>query len=1025
MIAVRMGFCLLGPLTVRVDGVVVPIPRGKQRALLAALLLHAGRTVTTDQLADLLWGPALPLSAAVTLQNYVKRLRQALGAGRDRIMTEPGGYLIQVHSGELDISAMGEALTAAHRAAQAGAWLDASVQAAAALAFWRGEALCDVDLGVLALTELPRLTEMRLQARELAIEAGLHLGGHPELVAEAMQLTVAAPLREHLHALLMQALYRSGRRAEALEAYQHARGVLVRELGSEPGPELQALHRQILDDDPALAASRSPALSEAATAGGTQDRLVPRELPAAVPSFTGRDSELAALASLIRSTSRSAPPAMLITAIGGTAGVGKTALAVQWAHQVTGRFPDGQLYVNLRGYDPAQPKPAADALAGFLRALGVPSHDIPLDEGERAARYRSLLAGQRILVLIDNAADADQVRPLLPGTPGCMAVVTSRDSLAGLVARDGAQRLDLDLLPLADAVRLLRILIGARVDADPEAAAALAACCCRLPLALRVAAELAASRPGASLARLAGDLADQQQRLDLLDAGGDVRAAVRAVFSWSYRHLDPASAQVFRLVGDHPGTSVDAPAVAAQAGLTPQRAGQLLHVLCRAYLMQPAGPGRYGMHDLLRAYARELAATDDTPAVRGSAMTRLIDYYLNGAGSAVSTLYPATQRRSPAVQSAGTDAPSVADPAAARAWLDAELPNLLAVAAHAAAHGQSGHVARLATSLFRYLDTGGHYAEAMTIHAHARHAASQARDCSAEAEALINLAIAEARQCSHQAATGHLQEALARYREAGNKAGEARALGNLGVACLRQGRYQEAAAYLQQALPMFRESGHRTREASAMDSLGLACLRQGRYQDAATYLQEALDLSREIGSRSSEARALTNLGDVDLRQSRYEQATSNLQQSLAICRETGDRVGEAYALASFGDLDLRQGHWLRSVSYHQRALSLFREISDRSGEADALNGLGAALLASGQAIQARMHYAAAVTLAGQTGDIYQQARGHDGLGNVHHATGNPGQARRHWDQALTLYSGIGDPEADRVRARLAMQAEAM
>jgi tetratricopeptide (TPR) repeat protein len=792
--------------------------------------------------------------------------------------------------------------------------------------------------------------------------------------------------------------------------------VLVEELGSEAGPELRALHRQILDDDPALIVT--PAPLEVAAAGGGRAVVVPRELPAAVPAFTGRDSELAALAELSWATSGMASPAMLITAIGGTAGVGKTALAVQWAHQVTGWFPDGQLYVNLRGYDPGQRVRAADALAGFLRALGVPSGDIPLEEDERAARYRSLLAGRRMLVLLDNAGDADQVRPLLPGTPGCTAVVTSRDALVGLVARDGAQRLDLDLLPLTDAVRLLRTLIGDRVDAEPEAAMALADCCCRLPLALRVAAELAAASPSASLASLAGDLADQQQQLDLLDAGGDVRTAVRAVFSWSCRHLDPASARAFRLVGEHPGPAFDAYAVAALAAITPQQAGHLLDLLCRAHLVQPAGPDRYGMHDLLRAYARELATASDSPAERRMALTRLTDYYVHAAAAAMITLHPAMRHRLPPVPAAAVPAPPVATTSAARAWLDTELPNLAAVAAHAAAHGLPDQVTRLAATLFRYLDTGGHYAEAITIHTHARRAASQASDRSAEAEALINLAVAEARQCSHEAAVSHLEQSLALYREAGDRAGEARALGNLGVAYLRQGRYQQAAAHIQRVLPMFRDAGNRSSEASALNSLGLAYLRQGSYQQAADYLKQALELAREIGSRSSEARALTNLGDVDLRQNRYQQATSHLQQSLALCRETGDRVGEAYALASFGDLHLRQGGYQRSVSHHQRALSLFGEIGDRSGEADALNGLGAGLLATGQASQARAKHSAAVALASQTGDYYQQARGHNGLGYAYQATGNPGQARHHWLQALTLYSFLGDPEADRVRVRL-------
>ena len=552
--AARMDFGLLGPLTVRMNRVIVPITPGKQQALLAALLLEAGRTVTVDHLAELLWSPGSPPpSAPVTVQNYVQRLRHALGAGRDRIETRPGGYLIHVAAGELDITVMEEALAAARRAARDASWPQAARHAAEALGLWRGQPLSDVPLPLLAVLEVPRLTELRLQAHELRIEAELHLGRDAELVAELRQLTLATPLREHQHALLMQALYRSGRRAEALEAYQAARRVLIEELGSEPGPELQALHQQILTDDPVLTA---PALARQAEAEsmtpGDTGVVVPRQLPAPVRHFAGRGQELKELTGLLGPPSGDAPPAVVITAVGGTAGVGKTALAVWWAHQVARSFPDGQLYVNLRGYDPGQPMSAADALARLLRDLGVPGPDIPAEEDERAARYRSMLAGRRMLIVLDNAGEEGQVRPLLPATPGCVAVVTSRDALAGLVARDGAARLDLGLLPLADAVSLLRTLIGGRVGAEPEAAAALAVHCCRLPLALRVAAELAAARPDVPLASLAGELAGQQQRLDLLDAGGDPRTAVRAVFSWSIRHLDPGTARAFRLLGVAP-----------------------------------------------------------------------------------------------------------------------------------------------------------------------------------------------------------------------------------------------------------------------------------------------------------------------------------------------------------------------------------------------------------------------------------------------------------------------------------------
>jgi transcriptional regulator with XRE-family HTH domain len=366
---------------------------------------------------------------------------------------------------------------------------------------------------------------------------------------------------------------------------------------------------------------------------GPESGSRPRQLPPTVAGFTGRAAELAALTKILDGAS--APETVVISAIGGTAGVGKTALAVQWAHQVAGRFPDGQLYVNLHGYDPDRPMPAADALAGFLRGLGVPGQDIPPGEDERAARYRSLLAGRKLLVVLDNAGSVEQVRPLLPGSPSCAVLVTSRDSLAGLVARHGATRLEVDLLPPADAASLLRALIGQRAKDDPGAAGTLAAQCCRLPLALRVAAELAIARPGVPLADLAAELADQQRRLDLLDAGGDSRTAVRAVFSWSYRHLEDDSARAFRLAGLHPGPDFDPYAVAALTGTKLEQARTALDALARAHLIHPAGRGRHGMHDLLRAYARELADATDGEEEQNAALTRLFDYYLHTADTTV------------------------------------------------------------------------------------------------------------------------------------------------------------------------------------------------------------------------------------------------------------------------------------------------------------------------------------------------------------------------------------------------------
>jgi transcriptional regulator with XRE-family HTH domain/tetratricopeptide (TPR) repeat protein len=536
---------------------------------------------------------------------------------------------------------------------------------------------------------------------------------------------------------------------------------LSRPIGAGP----LALDRVVIAGHSSLNRAQPQAQRETAGAG-MPEVPVPRELPAAVAGFIGRNSELAALNSMLVRTLAGSPLTTLITAIGGIAGVGKTALAVHWAHQTAGSFPNGQLYVNLRGYDPGQPLSAGEALTAFLRTLGVPDRDIPPGEDERAARYRSLLAGRRMLIVLDNARDAGQVRPLLPGTPGCVAVVTSRDRLAGLVARDGARRLELDVLPLHDAVRLLRTLIGGRVDAEPAAAAVLAAHCCRLPLAVRMAAELAVGRPGASLASLAAELADQQ-RLDLLDAGGDPGTAVRAVFSWSVRHLGSDAVRAFRLVGVHPGPDLDACAAAALTGTSLDHAWRLLDRLTRAHLIEGPRAGRYAMHDLLSEYARELAADDGGDEQR-AALTRLLDYYLHAAAAAMDALRRAERGQRPESVAATADVTWPTEPDSARAWLAAELPSLVAAVAYAAAHGWDEHAIRLAATIFRYLDPSGHLSEAAAIHESARSAARPSGDVAAEARALDNLAAAELRQRRDQDAARHLRQALSLGRRMGD-----------------------------------------------------------------------------------------------------------------------------------------------------------------------------------------------------------------------------------------------------------------
>jgi DNA-binding SARP family transcriptional activator/Tfp pilus assembly protein PilF len=1015
-----MEFAVLGPVQVWADGRPIDGGHARQRAVLAVLLLDLGRVMPPEVLIDRVWGEDPPRSVRNLVYGYVARLKAVIASGQDpraSLSRRRGGYLLQATPDQVDLARFRSLVAAA---AAAGDDERAAAALGEALALWRGAALAGLDSpwlnGMRATLELERTTA----AGDLN-EIRLRRGEHGSLAGELAAQAAAAPADERLVGQLMLALYRCGQQADALRWFEQTRRHLADELGTDPGPELRTLHQQILRADPSLTAAPTPANRPAAP--------VPRELPAEVSAFTGRAAELRRLDQLL--TGRTAQdgaapgsggaagqaPAAVISAVSGTAGVGKTALAVHWAHRAAERFPDGQLYVNLRGYDPGRPTTAADALAGFLRALGVPGQDIPPGLDERAARYRSLLAGKRVLVVLDNASDAEQVRPLLPGTPGCAVLVTSRDALAGLVARDGAARLDLDLMPLDEAVSLLRELIGARADANPAAAAALAGHCCRLPLALRVAAELAAARPDIPLEDLIAELAGQQRRLDLLDAAGDPRTAVRAVFSWSCKHLDPGAAHGFRFVALHPGPDFDPCAAAALTGTTLEQARRMLDVLARAHLIQMTGPGRYGMHDLLRAYARELADTHDSSDDQRAAVTRLLDYYAHTAAAAMDTLHLA-QHLGPPVPRPATPTPPVTDPVAASVWLDAERATLVAGVVHAASHDWPAHAARLSAILFRYLDVGGHYAEAIIVHSHARDAARRAGDRAAEAAALNSLATVRRMLGDYQQATRGYQQALALFRQAGDHTGQARALNNLGIVCDFQGRYRQATELYWQAVRVFREIGDRYGEGSALDNLGLLCERQGRYRQAISHHRRALTLAREVGNLVGQANALDNLGTVYQRQGSYEDAADILQQALLLFREVGSRPGETDALINLGAVYLGQRHFEQAASQLNEALAISRETGLRSAQAEALNGIGKLLLATGHPDHACADLSAALDLAGQIGDKKQQACAHEGLGHAYAAAGDRDQARRHWQDALALYTELGVPEAAQVRARL-------
>ena len=923
---VGMEFGLLGPLVVRCGAEVLSVRPGNQRALLAALLLDANQTVALGKIAEMLWGAEPPPSALATIRNYVKRLRQALGAaGHARISTDPGGYTISVGAEELDVSRFEALLRSAREAAGDGCWDPAAAQARAALELWRGEPLADVESDVLARREVPRLSEMRLQAMEMRIDADLHLGRHAEVVGDLQSLAAVHPLRERLHAMLMLALYRCGRQADALAAYQHARTVLVEDLGIEPGGELRRLHQQILSAEPELAAPGSaelavtpeivvPRVREPDRAGPGRPTVVPHLLPGAAPHFTGRAAELAALSEVLDRAGSHAPGTVVISAIGGTAGVGKTALAVRWAHQVAGQFPDGQLYVNLRGFGPSgTPVTPAEVIRAFLDALGVPANQIPLSLEGQAGRYRSLLAGRRMLIVLDNARDEQQVRPLLPAGPGCLVIVTSRNKLAGLAAAEGARLFTLDVLTPLEAGQMLGARLSAgRVSTEPDAVTEIAARCARLPLALAIAAARAAAHPDLPLSALAAELRDASSRLDALATGEDATDA-RAVLSWSYQQLGPATARMFRLLGLHPGPDITAPAAASLAGTDPPQARRLLRELTRGCLLTEHSPGRYALHDLLRAYATERAQATDGQQARHQATARTLDHYLHTAHAADRLLNPSRDQITVPACADGVRPERLRDYGQAMEWFRAEHKVLLASLALAADAGFDTHAWQIPWAIVDFCEFRGHWHDWIATQ----------------------------------------RTAITAARRAGHRAAEARCCRALGYAYARTGRDDEAFDHLSRALGLFHQVGDPIGEARTQQDLSWVLDRQGRPALALHHDRLALRLYEEAGHAAGQANALNAIGWLHAVLGDQQQAVDYCRQALVLHRELGNRRGEAATWDSLGYAHHHLGQHSEAVTYYRRSLSVFRELADRSNEAEILTHLGDACHAAGELHQAR------------------------------------------------------------------------
>ncbi|WP_255954680.1 AfsR/SARP family transcriptional regulator [Streptomyces odontomachi] len=961
----RLRFRVLGPVQVWRGHEKLSIGSPQSRAMLAALLLRDGRTVTAAELIDALWGDVAPPQALAAVRTYASRLRRSLGHGV--LVSESGGYAIPVTAESLDLLDAQHRWDAAQVARSAGDLPKARQQLHAGLTLWDGEPLAGMP-GPFADTQRARLKEWRLQLLEARLDIDLELGRHGEVVSELTELAAAYPMRERLRELLMLALYRSGRQGEALAVYADLRRLLAEELGVDPGPHMAFLQERILAADPSLTRTGVEPAGETAPSSAGQVR--PTQLPATVPDFTGRTEVVEHLVGRLTETSA---PSMVIEAVVGFPGAGKTTLAVHVAHAVRSAFPDGQLYVHLQAPNgrPAEP---ASVLGAFLRALGTADTAIPDTLQERAALYRSILTDRRVLVLLDDAHDAAQVRPLLPGTEGCAALITSRVRMVDLV---GADMVDLDVMSPEEGLRLLTAVVGEeRVAAEQEAAVDVVAACGHLPLAIRIVAARLAARRTWTIAHLAARLGDPSRRLDELQAGD---LAVRRVLEPAYGRLGPAQARALRLLGlpDGPDFSLDA--AAALLDLPAARTEDLLETLVDASLLGSTAPGRYRFHDLVRLYARSCAERDETPAERDTALSRLLDFYLATAAGVYGIARPGdrlVEHLEP------TEHPGLAFPhrRAGLDWLLAESGPLLACVRQCATGPFLRKAADLLMAAVDLTESGAHTQQYEEVARTVDAAAQAAGDHRSKGRARLFLTLVSR-------ANGQLQEAddeALRALDAATAAADGLVLSwvpsQRGTIALHEHRYAAARTQFEQAVTAFHDDGNRPGEATALSHLSLVHLKLDDTTTASALAQRGARLSSGQGPDLQFVDNRYALGLVLLREGRHAAAMKHFTDALEILREGGQLRDESMAHYRLAEVHLATGQPASAVTHAEQALALdVPGIRWRRGAF--LTVLGKALL----------------------------------------ATGEPGRAGTCWREALSVYETYGrlsTPEAAEVRSLL-------
>ncbi|MER7418964.1 BTAD domain-containing putative transcriptional regulator [Micromonospora peucetia] len=927
-----MRFQVLGPIRVQLDRGEVSLAASREQRILAALLLDTNRVVPVSRLVEAIWDEHPPTSSVKVVRNCVSMLRRRLVTAGE-IVTESGGYLLRVPDDDIDLRVFANRAQQGRRLAAAGKLADAVVHLREALALWRGPAFTGVS-GRLIEAAAAQLNDQRRSLQEERLAHELTLGGGVELVDEIADLVAAEPLRERAHGQLMLALYRAGRRTEALRAYHQVRRLLVGELGIEPGQDLTELHRAILEADPRLAPVTAPtAISQperGRPAAPTPTKPVPAQLPASPHAFTGRTTELDQLYGLLEAAARA--DTAVVAVVSGIAGVGKTALAVHFARLVVDRFPDGQLHVDLRGFHPTGPPlDPGEAVRGFLAAFGVPAQQMPEGLAAQSALLRTLLAERRVLLVLDNARDSRHVRPLLPGGPGCLTLITSRSRLTGVVATEGAHPITVDPLPLGDAHRMLIRRLGtARITAEPAAVTTIAARSAGLPLALAIVASRMVSHPHFSLRAIAEELELAHGGLEGF-TGMDAETDVRSVFSWSYRALSSPAARLFRLLSMHPGPDLGAVAAASLAGVPPGRVRPLLAELAYAHMVTEHTPGRYAMHDLLRAYAVERTDIEEDSAERLAVAHRMFDHYLGSAHLADLRLHPHRDPiRLPAAV-LGVTVAVIGDRAAAQAWFSQEYPVLINLLRRAGGDGHDVHAWQLGWAMTTFLDRRGHWHDQAIVQQLALEAACRVRDRDGQARAHRNISIAHLRRGLHGEAREHLWCAVRLYRGLGDQVGQARTLLNLGTVAEHRGQPRLALRYAEQALRLFRAAGHRSGQANALNNAGWYHIQLGNHELALHHCQRALLLHQEAGDRYWQAHTWDSLGCAHHHLGRYPEATECYRQALSLWREVGERYYESATLTHLGDTHLAEGERSAARGVWREALDIVVELGQDAG----------------------------------------------------------------------------------------------